>query len=361
MNFKKIIFPVVGLCLIGGSAYYGYYWYTEGRYHETTDNAYLQSDQVAISSKVSGYVSTLLADENRRVHIGDVLLKIDSDTYKAELDRANAVLEGSKAALVTMDEQVSLQRAAIDQAVAQKEIAEVEVTRAKEDYARYKDLMKKGAASRQRFDYAAADQEKANAQLTAAKATLAVEKGRLSVLKAQRLEADSAVKQAAANRDLAEQALEDTEVRAPFDGVIGNRSVQMGAFVQPGQQLLVLVPLPDIYVVANFKETQISHIAPGQRANIEIDAFPDHKFEAMVDSFSPATGAEFSLLPPENATGNFTKITQRVPVRLKILDSDLVKALRPGLSVVVDVDVRGTDGSTQTAGAGLSQLVAQKN
>ena len=337
---KKIILPVIALALVGIAGYFGYEWLTDGRYHETTDNAYLESDLVALSPKVSGYVATLLAAENQTVKKGDLLLTIDDATFAAQLDKANAVLEARKSAVLTMDQQIELQKAAIDQARAQIRVAVVDLNRAHDDFARYKDLVKKGAASRQRYDYAVADQDKARAQLTAAKATLAVEKGRLSVLNAQKTEAQSAVTQALAEVDLAQQALDDTVLRAPFDGVVGNRSVQVGALVQPGQQLLILVPLPNVYVVANFKETQISGLAPGQQVSVEIDAYPDQIFVGEVDSFSPATGAEFSLLPPENATGNFTKITQRVPVRIKLTPNEMTASLRPGLSVVVDVDVR---------------------
>ncbi len=337
---KKIILPVIALALVGTAGYFGYEWLTDGRYHETTDNAYLESDLVALSPKVSGYVATLLAADNQTVKKGDLLLTIDDATFAAQLDKANAVLDARRSAVLTMDQQIELQKAAIDQARAQIRVAVVDLNRAHDDFARNKDLVKKGAASRQRYDYAVADQDKARAQLTAAKATLAVEKGRLSVLNAQKTEAQSAVTQALAEVDLAQQALDDTVLRAPFDGVVGNRSVQVGALVQPGQQLLILVPLPNVYVVANFKETQISGLAPGQQRSVEIDAYPDQIFVGEVDSFSPATGAEFSLLPPENATGNFTKITQRVPVRIKLTPNEMTASLRPGLSVVVDVDVR---------------------
>ncbi len=344
MSMKKIIFPVIALAVVGTAGYFVYNWLTDGRYHETTDNAYLESDLVALSPKVSGYVSTLQVAENQTVKKGDLLLTIGDETFAAQLDKANAALEASRSAVLTVDAQIALQQAAIDQSLAQIRVAQVELNRAHDDFSRYKDLVKKGAASRQSYDHAAADQDKARAQLTAAKATLAVEKGRLSVLRAQKIEAQSAVSQAVAEVDLAQQALDDTVLRAPFDGVIGNRSVQVGALVQPGQQLLILVPLPNVYVVANFKETQISGLAPGQQVSVEIDAFPDQKFVGEVDSFSPATGAEFSLLPPENATGNFTKITQRVPVRIKLTPNKMTASLRPGLSVVVDVDVRDMPG-----------------
>lgn len=357
MSVKKIILPLIAAAIIGGGGYYGFYWVTEGQYFENTDNAYLQADEVAISPKVSGYVGDLAVKENQSVRKGELLLSIKDEDFRLEVAQANATLEARRSAVMTMDEQITLQEAAIAQADANLRIAKVELDRTSEDYARYEDLVKKGAASRQKFDYAKADRQKAQAQVAAANATLAVEKGRLGVLRAQKIEAERAVSQAEAARDLAQQALDDTKIYAPFDGVIGNRSVQTGALVQPGEQLLVLVPLPGVYVVANFKETQIEHMAHGQKVRLEIDAFPDAGLTGRVESFAPATGAQFSLLPPENATGNFTKITQRVPIRISIDDSKWAAALRPGLSVVVDVDTRDADGTRHVAGSGLAQSV----
>lgn len=357
MSVKKIILPLIAAAIIGGGGYYGFYWVTEGQYFENTDNAYLQADEVAISPKVSGYVGDLAVQENQSVRKGELLLSIKDEDFRLEVAQATATLEARRSAVTTMDEQITLQEAAIAQADANLRIAKVELDRTSEDYARYEDLVKKGAASRQKFDYAKADRQKAQAQVAAANATLAVEKGRLGVLRAQKIEAERAVSQAEAARDLAQQALDDTKIYAPFDGVIGNRSVQTGALVQPGEQLLVLVPLPGVYVVANFKETQIEHMAHGQKVRLEIDAFPDAGLTGRVESFAPATGAQFSLLPPENATGNFTKITQRVPIRISIDDSNWAAALRPGLSVVVDVDTRDADGTQHVAGSGLAQSV----
>ncbi|MEQ8285947.1 HlyD family secretion protein [Thalassospira sp.] len=355
MSVKKIILPLIAAAIIGGGGYYGYYWVTEGQYHESTDNAYLQADEVAISPKVSGYVGELRVAENQPVHKGDLLLSIKDEDFRLELAKANAALEARRSAVGTMEEQIALQDAAIKQASANVDIARVQLERTSDDYKRYEDLVKKGAASRQKFDYAKADRQTAQAEVAAANATLAVEKGRLGVLRAQKVEAERAVSQAEAARDQAQQALDDTKIYAPFDGVVGNRSVQTGALVQPGEQLLVLVPLPGTYIVANFKETQISHMAPGQKVSVEVDAFPDAEITGHVESFAPATGAQFSLLPPENATGNFTKITQRVPIRISLDNSKWAAALRPGLSVVVDVDTRDADGTRHVAGSGLAQ------
>tara|TARA_R100001126_G_scaffold101973_1_gene84254 strand:- start:1325 stop:2464 length:1140 start_codon:yes stop_codon:yes gene_type:complete len=355
MSVKKIILPLIAAAIIGGGGYYGFYWVTEGQYHESTDNAYLQADEVAVSPKVSGYVGDLRVAENQPVRKGDLLLTIRDEDFRLELAKAEAALEARRSAVGTMEQQITLQEAAINQAAANVDIARVELERTSDDFKRYDDLVKKGAASRQKFDYAKADRQTAQAEVAAANATLAVEKGRLGVLRAQKIEAERAVKQAEAARDLAQQALDDTRIFAPFDGVVGNRSVQTGALVQPGEQLLVLVPLPGTYIVANFKETQISHMAPGQKVAVEVDAFPDAEIVGHIASFAPATGAQFSLLPPENATGNFTKITQRVPVRIELDDSKWAKALRPGLSVVVNVDTRNASGEEEIAGVGLAQ------
>ncbi|QPO12733.1 HlyD family secretion protein [Thalassospira sp. A40-3] len=355
MSVKKIILPLIAAAIIGGGGYYGFYWVTEGQYHESTDNAYLQADEVAVSPKVSGYVGDLRVAENQPVRKGDLLLTIRDEDFRLELAKAEAALEARRSAVGTMEQQITLQEAAINQAAANVDIARVELERTSDDFKRYDDLVKKGAASRQKFDYAKADRQTAQAEVAAANATLAVEKGRLGVLRAQKIEAERAVKQAEAARDLAQQAIDDTRIFAPFDGVVGNRSVQTGALVQPGEQLLVLVPLPGTYIVANFKETQISHMAPGQKVAVEVDAFPDAEIVGHIASFAPATGAQFSLLPPENATGNFTKITQRIPVRIELDDSKWANALRPGLSVVVNVDTRNASGEEEIAGVGLAQ------
>ena len=359
MSVKKILLPVIALAAIGGGVYFGYYWFTDGRYHEETDNAYLHADQVAISPKVSGYIDRLLVENNQPVKKGDLLMVINDADYQAKYDQVRAALESRIAAVETMDKQIALQQASIDQAKANVAIAEVEHSRTSEDFDRYKDLVKKGAASRQKYDYAVADRNKAIAQVNAAKATLEVQKGQLEVLKAQKVETERSVSEARADLDLAQQSLNDTRLYAPFDGVIGNRSVQLGALVQPGQQLAVLVPLPGVYAVANFKETQIGHMAPGQKVTLEVDAFPDSKITGVIDSFAPGTGAQFSMLPPENATGNFTKITQRVPVRIRLDSSPVADALRPGLSVVVDVDVRDASGEMHATGTGLVPAKAQ--
>ncbi|MCC9624054.1 HlyD family secretion protein [Thalassospira sp. MA62] len=357
MSVKKFIPVAIACAVLIAGASYGYYWLTEGQFFESTDNAYLQADEVAVSPKVSGYVGALRVSDNQPVHKGDLLLTIRDEDYRLELAQAEATLDARQSAVRTMDEQITLQEAAIKQAAANVDIARVELDRTTDDFKRYQDLVEKGAASRQRFDYAKADRQTAQAQLAAAQATLAVEKGRLGVLRAQKIESERAVHQAEAARDVAQQALDDTRIYAPFDGVVGNRSVQTGALVQPGEQLFVLVPLPGVYLVANFKETQIGHMAPGQKVEIEVDAFPDADIIGHIASFAPATGAQFSLLPPENATGNFTKITQRVPVRIELDDSEWARALRPGLSVIVNVDTRNEDGIEEVAGKGLAQGV----
>lgn len=357
MNPKKIIPPLIGLAVLCGGVGYGVYWYLDGRFHETTDNAYLHADTVSVEPKVSGYVDRLLVKENQAVKKGDLMVVIDDSDYQEKLDQAKAAYESRVAALNTMDKQIDLQKSAIAQAQANVDVVRAEVKRTGDDYKRYKNLSTKGFASQQKFDYAKADRQKASANLAAAQATLQVETGRLEVLKAQRVEAERAVNEAQANQALAQQSVDDTRLKAPFDGVIGNRSVEQGKLVQPGQQLFVLVPLPKVYAVANFKETQLEHMAPGQKVKVEVDAFPDADVTGTVDSFAPATGAQFSLLPPENATGNFTKITQRVPVRINLDQSPVTDALRPGMSVVVDVDVRDASGTMHASAKGLAQNV----
>src|SRR5215467_7001945 len=229
----------------------------------------------------------------------------------------------------------------IEQATASVASTEADLARVQQDYKRYNALMTSDFASRQRFEQAEADARKAEAALAKSRAALAAEQNQLAVLHSQQHEEQARLQQAHANLQLAQNDLDNTVIRAPISGVAGNRAGQVGQYVKPGTQLLSLVPLSRVYVTANFKETQLTHMRPGQLAEVSVDAYPDLALEGRIESFAPASGAQFSLLPPDNATGNFTKIVQRVPVRIALPDnSPLAGRLRPGLSVTVSVDTR---------------------
>ncbi len=352
-RIKKKVLPVVAALLVAGAGAGGWYWWTIGRFIETTDDAYVHSDTAVISPEIEGYVRRVEVADNQAVRPGDVLVTIDDRDFKARVAAAEADLAAKAAAVQSMAGQITLQQSLIDQAAAAVPRAEADLTLARQDHERYQRLARDDFASEQRFQTATADLKKAEAGLAEMQAALASARNQSAVLQAGLTKAEAERRQGEASLDLAKTNLERTVIRAPEAGVIGNKGVRVGELVRPGDQLMALVPLPKVYVVANFKETQLDRMRPGQPVEIDVDALPDSHFEGRVESFAPATGSEFSLLPPENATGNFTKIVQRVPVRIAVpADSPLAGLLRPGLSVVASVDTR-TPGEAATADSGV--------
>ncbi|CAO3409603.1 HlyD family secretion protein [Azospirillum largimobile] len=358
---RKIVLSGVALAVLAGGAVAGEHWWREGRFMESTDNAYVQSDITVVSPKVSAYVRDVKAAENQLVRAGDVLAVLDDQDFRAKVAEAEAAVKAQRAALGTLDSKLDLQRTVIDQAAATLASAEAEQRRAQQEYERSRSLANDSWTSRQKLETADADLRKAVAQVARSRAALAAENEQVNVLRATRTETEAYLAQAEATLRTARIDLENTVVRAPVDGVVGNRGVQVGQYARPGVQLLSLVPLPDVYVVANFKETQLSRMRPGQHVSISVDAFPDRRLEGTVESFAPASGSKFSLLPPENATGNFTKIVQRVPVRIALpRDNALAGLLRPGLSVVAEVDTRGADVPPHVTSGGVFGALADK-
>lgn len=341
---KFILFGLLGLFVIGG-AYGAFYWFTEGRYFESTDNAYVQADISAISPRIQGYVREVAVADNQRVKQGDVLLRIDDTDFAAHVADAEAAVQAQQAALVSNDSKIKWQQSNIERARAQIASVQADLDFAQQDYTRYQALVGSDFVTKQKFETARAELEKQKALLASAQAALLAEQQQLVVLQAGAKEIQAKLAQMQAQLALARNDLDNTVIRAPIGGVIGNRTVRTGQFVRPGVQLLVVVPLPDIYVVANFKETQLVDMRPGQKVEMTVDAFPGRKFAAHIDSFAPASGAQFSILPPENATGNFTKVVQRIPVRIVVDKAEDAALLRPGLSVYVSVDIRTGDKS----------------
>ena len=330
----------IGLALVvlalGGIG--GWRWWTVWRFQQSTDDAYIQSDVTVISPKVEGYIKKVRVTDNQEVAEGKVLFVIDDRDFKAKAAQAEAAVALEEASVGTFESRLKLQQAVIDQAAAGVQSAEADLSRAQQDYKRYSALMTSDFASRQRFEQAEADARKAEAALLKSRAALAAEQNQLGVFRSQQREEQAKLQQARANLQLAQNDLDNTVIRAPISGVAGNRAGQVGQYVKAGTQLLSLVPLPRVYVTANFKETQLTRMRPGQRAEVSVDAYPEMPLEGEVESFAPGSGAQFSLLPPDNATGNFTKIVQRVPVRIALPQDDpLAKFLRPGLSVTVTV------------------------
>ncbi|MCE9679911.1 HlyD family secretion protein [Shewanella sp. AS1] len=330
-----ILFPLVGLTLIVG----GVYWWQQIRFVESTDNAYVEADISNISVKVPGYVVSTDVTDNQHVKKGQLLAVLESDQYRAKVAQSQANFDSSNAELQTLAAKVALQHALIRQASAAVTTAKAEQVRASQQLTRTNQLKHQDYSSQDEVDQAKADFDSAVGHLDEANAALVARQAELEVLNAQFVQSQSQVDLAKAGLDLAQIQLADTQIRAPFDGVIGKRGALSGQYVQPGQALYSLVPEGKVWITANFKETQIQHMQPGQQVQVYLDAFPDKAFTGVIDSLSPASGAKFSLLPAENATGNFTKIVQRIPVRIR-LELDSSERIVPGLSAVVKVDTR---------------------
>jgi membrane fusion protein (multidrug efflux system) len=336
---RKTVFVVVPALILVIAAYAGWNWWHVWRYQQSTDDAYIESDISLISPKIEGYIKEVGVQDNEQVTAGQVLFVIDDRDFAAKVAQAEAAVANEEAIVATFTSRHDLQEAMIKQAEAVVAAAEADVTRTELDHQRYASLVTSENASRQRFETAEADARKAQAALLKARAALEAEKQQLAVLESQKREEEARLAQARAALQLARNDLDNTTIRAPVAGVAGNRAGQVGQYVRAGMQLLAVVPLPKVYVTANFKETQLTRMRPGQPVEVSVDAYPDQPLTGRVESFAPASGAQFSLLPPDNATGNFTKIVQRVPVRIALpADGPLATLLRPGLSVTVTVD-----------------------
>ena len=351
-NKKKLIFLGLGTFFLAAGLIYGLLWFTHYRHIQTTDNAYVESDISVISPKVSGYLASVNVAENAYVHKNDILAVIEPRDYEIALDQARARLETQKAAIATIAERIAAQEAAIESARANVAASEAQAGRARADYARYQALARQDFASKQKLEAARADTQSSDAGLASVRAALTAAQAQTGVLQAQKAEEEKRLAQVMSEIDQTERNLSYTIIRAPIDGVLGNKHMDVGQLVQPGAQLASLVALPHVYVEANFKETQIGRMKIGQAARIVSDAFPGIKITGRVESFSPASGQIFSLLPAENATGNFTKVVQRIPVRIAVPDDNELRGrLRPGLSVTVSVDTR-TAGEESPAAQG---------
>jgi membrane fusion protein (multidrug efflux system) len=343
---RRLAWGLAAVAALVGAGIGGWLWWTEWRFLESTDDAYVQADIAVISAKVVGYVRELRVVDNQPVRAGEVLVVLDDQDYRAHVDQGAAAVEAQRAAEVSNDARLELQSAMIAEAEANVAAAEAEQHRAGLELERVRSLTTGAWATRERLETTQADQAKAVAALARARAALVAERDQVTILQAARHEIDAQLHQAQAQLALARVDLDNTVIRAPVAGVVGNRSVQLGLLARSGVQLMSLVPLDDLHVDANFKETQLQRMRPGQSAVVSVDAFPDRPLSVRVTSLSPASGSRFSLLPPENATGNFTKIVQRVPVRIDLpAGNPLTGLLRPGMSVVVTVDTRGAPGT----------------
>jgi membrane fusion protein (multidrug efflux system) len=370
---RKYILSGAGLLLALFAGYQGIHWLVAGRYEITTDNAYIRADIATIAPKVQGYVEHVHVTDNQAVKAGDLLVTLEVADYATRVSEAAAALQQSIAAqaqaragvaaaeanVETATAQIAAQRDRLVQAKASAAAAEADATLAANDLERYTELAGKGHYPKASLDAAATKAQAARASLDQSKAGITTAQSELSVAeanyhraqedlasaKAAVAGADAQVEAAQARVDAAKLDATRTELRAPFDGVVANRVVAEGQLLSPGQQTMSIVPVSDAYIVANFKETQVERMRAGQEVDIHVDAYPDLKVTGTLDSIAPATGGQFSLIPMDTATGNFTKIVQRVPVRVKISDEALATGLmRPGLSVEATVIAKGVDG-----------------
>jgi membrane fusion protein (multidrug efflux system) len=325
---------------VAGATTYGHYYVTAGRYLETTDDAYVKADSTIVAPKVSGYIAEVLVADNEPVQSGQVLARIDDRDFKTALKQAQADVAASEAAVKNLNAQIELQEPLIQQQAAEIDATEANLKFAQQERARYDDLMKSGAGTIQRAQQTDAALRSQTAQLQQGKAGLIAANKRIEVLSTQRAQALAQLDHARALEQQAALNLSYTRITAPVDGTVGARTSRVGQYVQAGTQLMAVVPLSAVYVVANFKETQLTHVRNGQPVELRVDSFHSTKLKGHVDSLSPASGLEFALLPPDNATGNFTKIVQRVPVKIVLDDQSLNGLLRPGMSAEPTVNTK---------------------
>ncbi len=337
----KNIVIIVAVIVAIFALWLGYRWLTEWRFMVTTDDAYVQGDIASIAPKVNGYINDIAVETNHYVKKGDVLFCLDDGDYKIAFDEAEAKLATQNHTLARIEAQIAAAKTSLDEANAQKDAANAVLVNADITLKRAKELNVGSYVARSAVDNAQSAYDQAVANVTRANAQIAAAAANITVLEAQHDEAVSETRSLELARDKARRDLDFTVLRAPFDGVLGNLAGKKGDYVVNGQRLAALVPVNALYIDANYKETQLPSIYGGEKVRVSVDGLDDETFEGTVVSLSPASGAVFSLLPPQNATGNFTKIVQRVPVRISIPADVLATGrIRAGMSVVVSVDIR---------------------
>jgi membrane fusion protein (multidrug efflux system) len=330
-----------GLAVLAGALWFGGNYWTVGRFKVSTDDAYVQADNSTVAPKVSGYLDAVLVQDNQPVKAGQALAHIDDRDFRAALDQARATVEAAQADVDHKKAALDTQQSVIETARATVEVDQANQAFDAQDLKRYAALAATGGGTVQNAQQASSRNAATQASLSRDNAAVATAVKQVAQLKAELAQAQATLDRANANLRQAELNLSYTTIVAAVDGVVGNRTLRVGHYVQAGSQLMSIVPLQAAYVVANYKETQLTHVRPGQPAEIEVDMFPGVKAHGHVDSVAPASGQEFALLPPDNATGNFTKIVQRIPVKI-VLDpgSPLYGQLRPGMSAVPVIETR---------------------
>jgi len=305
---------------------------------QSTNDAYVRADLTRLSSRVAGEVLTVAVGDFQHVKAGDLLIQIDPADYQAQVAQAEAGVVGAQAALDNLANQVELQYATIAQAEAQQVSAAAQEVEARQEQERQQSLSQTEAGTRQKLEQATAAFARAGADVRASRAVIAAQKHQLEVLSGTKKQRAADIEGAKAALAAARLRLGYTKIVAPFDGVTGERQIQAGDYVNIGTNLINVVPLPNVYVIANYKETQLTRVKPGQSVDLTVDSFPNEKLRGRVERISPASGSQFALLPPDNATGNFTKVVQRIPVRIALdKNQPLLQRLLPGMSVVTHI------------------------
>ena len=354
---KRLAFVLVAMLLLGGAGTYAWHWWTVGRFFEETEDAYTAADSVTVSPRVGGQVIEVLVRDNQRVEAGQLLGRLDDADFIVAQRVAAADMQSAQAEVAGLTAQTALLPSAVDQAEADIAAGEAQVAFAQAEARRYQDLLRTGSGTVQRSQQADADIKGRQAALARSRAALAAARGQTAVLEANRQRAQAQADRARAAVQQAGLNLGYTRITAPVAGAVGDRAVRVGQTVAAGTRLLTVVPVGrDLYVIANFKETQLAQMSAGEQVQVRADILPGIVLHGRVNSLAPGSGSTFALLPPENATGNFTKVVQRVPVRITLdmsdVPADVLERLRPGLSVVASVDVRTQpDGPVRTMAA----------
>src|SRR5467141_3088731 len=340
-NFRRALMTGAAVAVVAGAAWYGWDYWTVGQYLVSTDDAYVKADNTTIAPKVSGYLREVLVGDNERVKAGQVLARVDERDFRVALDEAKSDVAAANAAIASKQAQLEVQQAVIDAAKATVDVDKATVTFAAQENKRYTDLASSGYGSVQNAQQAQSHIAGAQAAFQRDTANLASALKQVDLLKAEIAQANAALARAIAAQNQAELNLGYTTIVASIDGIVGNRTLRVGQYVQAGTQLMSVVPVAGAYVVANFKETQLTDVREGQAVDIAVDMFPGQVVHGHVDSIAPASGQEFALLPPDNATGNFTKVVQRIPVRIALdRNSEPSIELRPGMKVTPTIETR---------------------
>ena len=351
-NFRKALLTGAALAMLAGTAWYGWDYWTVGRFQVSTDDAYVKADNTTVAPKVSGYLYQVLVGDNERIKAGQILAQIDDRDFKVALDQAKADVAAARAAIASKQAQLEVQQAVINAAKATIDVDQAAVTFADQDNKRYTDLAATGSGSVQNAQQAQWRIAGAQATLARDNANLVSALKQVDLLNAEIVQANATLARAQAIQGQAELNLGYTTIIAPIDGIVGNRTLRAGQFVQAGTQLMSVVPASGAYVIANYKETQLTDVHRGQAVEIAVDMFPGQIVRGHVDSIAPASGQEFALLPPDNATGNFTKVVQRIPVKIALdSGSHSLIDLRPGMSVIPTIETRAQAPAREAAAA----------